>query len=355
MQAMSASGDGGRWHAVDHVKAAAIVAVVFTHAGRVTLDSSPTSVDSLLTSIWTRFQVPAFLFVSGLLYARSSPMPWAAVGRRLRRVLQPYLVISLAAIAVGLAVSSGTPPWTRWPTAVRSVGGVAEQLLTASALGIYYYIMLIVCCIPLAWPLSRSGRWGPWGLCLAGAALALAFDLGLLTRPAVLLAGWLGQGLVFWVMRDPLEQFHLGYFVAGWLAALYLPQLRRLADTRLALAVALGCAGVLFGWGAMLGAFSTGSKSLERVVYTLAVVGLLCLATRRRVAGPLVRFLGDASLGIYLIHRIFQLLAQPLTDSWPPLLRIGGQVVVGLGAASLVLLAGRQLLGEPRARRWLGA
>lgn len=352
---MSASGDGGRWHAADHVKAAAIVAVVFTHAGRVTLDSSGSTADFLLTSLWTRFHVPSFLFVSGFLYARSSGVPWSVIGRRLRRVLLPYGVASLVVVLVGLAVASQAPPWTLWPNPVRSFGDLGWQLATASALGVYYYVLLIACCILLVWPLSRSGRWGPWTLCLALAALALAVDAGLLTRPSMFLAGWLGHGAVFWVMRNPFEQFHAGYFVTGWLAALYLPQLSRFAAERRPLAVAICAAGVGFGWASFSGLLSTGFPATDRVVYSLAVVGLLAIVTQRRAAGPVVRFLGDASLGIYLFHRIFQLLAQPVTDAWPPLARIGAQVAVGLGAACLVMGAGRRLLGEARAQQWLGA
>jgi peptidoglycan/LPS O-acetylase OafA/YrhL len=67
-----------------------------------------------------------------------------------------------------------------------------------------------------------------------------------------------------------------------------------------------------------------------------------------------VRFLGDASLSIYLYHRIFQLLARPLTDGWTDPLRILGQVAVGLGGASLLVFAGRRLLGAQRSRRLLG-
>lgn len=352
---MSGSGDGGRWHAVDHVKAAAIVAVVFTHAGDAGLGGARTSVDSLLTLLWTRFHVPSFLFVSGFLYASSSPLPWGSVGRRLQRVLRPYLLWSVVAMTVGLALGTGNPPWVQWPTLVRSGADVVRQLLSASALGVYYYVLLIAVCIPLSWPLSRSGRWGAWFVCVGSFVLAVGFDTGEVTRPASWLASSFGGSAIFWAMRDPLEQFSVGYFAAGWLAALHLPELRRFGATHPALALGLCCAGVLFGWAAFLGLLSTGSNSSERVVYSLAVVGLITLATHRRVAGGVVRFLGDASLGIYLLHRIFQLLAQPITGEWPAVARILAQVVVGLGGASLVLWAGRALLGEVRARQWLGA
>jgi fucose 4-O-acetylase-like acetyltransferase len=352
---MSASGAGGRWHALDHVKAAAIVAVVVTHSGRVSLSGADSTADFVLTSLWTRFHVPSFLFASGFLYASRSPQPARTLGRRLRRVLFPYVVASLAVMLVGAAVTALAPQWTRWPTSIASFRDVAWQLATASALGIYYYIFLIVCCIPLAWPLSRSVPWGAWILCLVMAALALAIDAGLVTRPAWYAAERLGGGVVFWAMRDPFERFQMGYFLAGWLAALHLPALARFAARRRPLVLALCAAGLATGWASFCGVLLPSLQTAALVFYSLAVVSLLTLATRRRVAGPVVRFLGDASLGIYLIHRIFQLLAEPLSAGWPVPLRIATQVAVGLGGASLVLLAARRLLGEGRARQWLGA
>jgi hypothetical protein len=264
-------------------------------------------------------------------------------------------VWSLIAMAVGLAVSSADPPWLRWPTLVHGWVDVLRQLLSASALGVYYYVLLICVCILVSWPLSRIGRRGTWIVWLACLVLAIGFDAGAFPRPAGWLAAWFGGGSVFWAVRDPLGQFSVGYFAMGWLAASYLPELRRLGERRGGQLLVLGCGGVLFGWAAFLGFVSTGSHSTDRAVYSLAVIGLISLATHRRVAGPVLRFLADASLGIYLLHRIFQLLAQPITEDWPAVVRILAQVAVGLGGSTLVLLAGRRWLGDSRARQWLGA
>ncbi len=345
---------GGRWHAVDHIKAAAIVAVVFTHAGRVTLDARGSLPDLLLTSVWTRFHVPAFLFVSGFLYARSAPISASEIGRRVSRIGLPYLLASGVAIAVGLMVSAGDPPWIPWPTAVRGFGDVAWQLATASALGIYYYVLLALACLPFLWPLSRSGRAGAWGLLLACVVVALAIDAGVVARPSLWLARWLGGDVTFWATRDPLEGFHLGYFAAGWVAALHVADLARAASSRPALWLGLSGAGVVLGWLTFSGVLPA-RGTFPRVAYTLAVVAGVALLTRRRTAGRAVRFLGDTTLALYLHHRIFQLLAQPATDGWPAPLRIAGQVTAGLAGASLVVWSGRRLLGAERARRVLGA
>lgn len=345
----------GRWNAVDFVKASAIVAVVFTHAGRVGFGSWGSTADFLLTSVWTRFQVPSFLFVSGLLYARTTGVPAPEIIRRFSRILVPYLVASTVAIAVGLAVASSTPPWMRWPTTVRSAGDLVWQLSTASALGVYYYVLLAVLCLPFVWPLSRTGRGGAWLLLGACLALTLGQDLLALRPLSLSLASGLDGDVVFWATRDPLENFHLGYFAAGWLVALYLDDLARAVAGREALVAGLCGAGVALGGVSFAGLLPFPLGSFDRVLFTFSVVGLLALGTRHRVAGPRVRFLGDATLALYLYHRIFQLLAQPITDGWPALPRIGGQVAAGLLGASLVVWAGRRWLGAERARRLLGA
>jgi fucose 4-O-acetylase-like acetyltransferase len=352
---MDAAAGRERWHAIDHLKAAAILAVVATHAGRVGLGSWGSPLDFALTSLWTRFHVPSFLFASGFLYAGSAAHGPGELGRRLARIGVPYLVASGVALLVGLAVGAAEAPGLRWPTPVRGAADVLWQLGTASALGVYYYVLLAALCIPFAWPLSRRGAKGAAALCAACAALALAFDAQPAWRPSSWLARRLGGDAVFWALRDPLEGFSLGFFAAGWLAALRVAQLAQLAARRAALCAGLCAAGVALAWGSFAGFSPLSLGSFDRVVYTFSVAGLVALATRARPAGPALRFLADASLALYLFHRIFQLLAQPLTDPWPALPRIAGQLVAGLGGAALVAWGGRRCLGAARARRWLGA
>jgi len=329
---MGAGAQRGRLHAIDHIKAAAIVAVVFTHAGKSGWVPQAGSYDFFLTWVWTLFHVPSFLFVSGFLYARSSGVDFAHVRSRLSRVLIPYLIAS------GVAQFAGV-------TTARSLSDVAYQFATASSLGVYYYIFIIVVCIPLIWPLSRMGQKSVWAAWLVCFALTVAFEVDRSLRPATSL---------LWSLRDPLEKFQLGYFLSGWVVALALPEISRLYHRHARLAALLGGAGCLLGLAMIARLVELPIGTFQRVVYTFGVIGTLSIATRGRPAGPVVRFLGDASLSIYLYHRIFQLLARPLTDGWHDPLRILGQVVIGLGGASLLVLAGRRLLGAPRSRRLLG-
>jgi len=329
---MGAGAQRGRLHAIDHIKAAAIVAVVFTHAGKSGWLPRADSYDFFLTWVWTLFHVPSFLFVSGFLYARSFGVDLAHVRSRLSRVLIPYLIASCVAQLAGV-------------TTARSLGDVAYQFATASSLGVYYYIFVIVLCIPLIWPLSRIGRRGVWAAWLACVVLTVAFELERSLQPATSL---------LWSLRDPLEKFQLGYFLSGWLAALVLPEISRLYDRHSRLVALLSGAACLLGLAMFARLVELPIGTFQRVVYTFGVIGTISIAAHGRPAGPVVRFLGDASLSLYLYHRIFQLLARPLTDGWSDPLRILGQVVFGLGGASLLVLVGRRLLGAPRSRRLLG-
>ena len=222
---------------------------------------------------------------------------------------------------------------------------MAYQFATASSLGVYYYIFIILVCIPLIWPLSRMGWRGVWAAWLACFALTIAFEVDPSLRPTTSL---------HWSVRDPLEKFQLGYFLSGWVAALALPEVSRLYARHARLAAWLGGVGCLLGLAMIAGLVELPIGTFQRVVYTFGVIGTLGIAMRGRPAGPVVRFLGDASLSIYLYHRIFQLLVRPVTDGWYDPVRIAGQVAVGLGGASLLVLAGRRLLGAQRSRRLLG-
>ena len=322
----------GRYAAIDLVKAAAIVAVVFTHARSDFLPPT-TSFDFWLCSSWTLFQVPAFLFASGFLYARSEPESFARVRERWLRVVVPYLVASAVAYVVGVARA-------------RDAADLLFQLATASTLGVYYYVLLIAVIAPLAWPLSRTGARGA-AAALAVCALAMA---ALAARSAGgPVGGW------FWSLRNPFDHFSLGFFVAGWLARLALPGLERAWSRRrgaLRLAVAAGLAAGPVGAAGWLPA-ELGVPL--RIAYTLAVVGALSALARRRPPGRAALFLSQASLAIYLYHRILQRLLEPRVAEWPEPAGTLALALAGLGGAAGVALLARRWLGAERARLWLGA
>jgi fucose 4-O-acetylase-like acetyltransferase len=55
----------GRLHAIDHLKASAIVSVVFAHSGRDVWTGPERGWDYVVCVLRVRFHVPTFLFVSG--------------------------------------------------------------------------------------------------------------------------------------------------------------------------------------------------------------------------------------------------------------------------------------------------
>jgi fucose 4-O-acetylase-like acetyltransferase len=322
-----------RLDAVDYLKAAAIVAVVFTHSGVFLFSPAATAWDRWLTGSWIWFHVPTFLLVSGFLYARSSGVDLAQLRRRFARLLLPYVVASLVMQATGVA-------------RVESPGAALHQIATGSALGHYYFVPVLALCILLVWPLSRLRRSGVV-LLLAG---ALVYALACAIAPGLTLTT-----NRFWAARNPLESFFLGYFLLGWLAALLWPTLTRLAE-RWRIPLLLACAGGVALWFyGMGGRFPVQWVVLTRALYTVGVTGLILAATRGRPAPRPVRFLSDATLVIFLYHSGFVLTTYSSVAGWSPPLRILFQAALGLAGGSAVALAARKLLGPHQARRWFGA
>lgn len=319
-----------RLYALDFLKAFAIIAVVFTHSGTVAWVKE--GIDLVLTRIWTPYHVPAFLFASGYLYSTRAPVGWTVVGRRLIRVLVPYVIASAVAVAVGVC----NP---------KDLRDFLWMLATGSALGIYYYVFIICCCIPLVWPLSRLPAFAIailWGACVV-----------LVTAQELQPFRW-STFSIFWSIRSPFDHFMLGYFFSGWLAALWHDQLvafhERHRTTILAACLV----------GAVVGAIGNPTilkfgREWPRVLYSFSVIILTARVFADRTPGPAIRFLSETTLGLYLYHFILILFVTPWTAGWPLGLRILAHAAVGLSGATLLLLAARRLLGPARARALVGA
>ena len=325
-------GGNGRVYAFDYLKAVAIVAVVFTHAGGDDWRRTGAFFAFFLSKGWTVFHVPSFLFVSGFLYASPTGIDAGVVWARFMRVLVPYLVASIAAQLAGV-------------TGADNLGEVVFQLVTASSVGVYYYIFLFAICVLLMWPLSRLGR----RAVLALWCMYVVYSVSVLIDPALAMVDSL-----FWTLRDPLQLFSFGFFLSGWLSALWLREISTFARRHRQLTTT-GCV-MLAGFGLALSSqeLPFTMMSFDRAVYTFGVVGLFVIFAPQRPAGVVVRFLSDATLAIYLYHVIFQMLTRPLTAALPEGLQLVAQVLIGLGGASFVVLLSRTLLGATRARRWVG-
>ncbi len=318
--------------ALDTIKAAAIVAVLCTHAVPAFFDR-PFTPSELLALTLTGFHVPSFLFVSGFLSRADVPVGWRRVADRLQRLLPPYLVATAAVWAFGMVT---------FPTFRKLVFVV----VTGVAFGHYYFVPVLAFCFLLLPLLSRLGDRG---------AIAAAVALAIAAEAMWLEPAWRFSNTIFWNVRNPVLQFHVGYFLLGIIASRHRRALTRIG-TRVAPVVALtAAAGIAaFTWAATTYP-SAVAHPLARTVYTLVAMALLASLSPSRGALAPVRFLSDATLTIYLWHWFAYPPVMPYVGGRTPLpLRMVVLTSAGLAFSTLVVVAGRRLLGRS-SRFWLGA
>ena len=288
----------------------------------------------MLTATWTWFHVPAFLLVSGFLYCSERPASLYQVAQRLSRVWIPYVLATLFMQLTGT-------------TMVANLGQALFQIATATALGPYYYIALISGCILMLWPLSRLDRGG--AAVLLAALFAYAIALVFWPAPALPRQPRLARAQSAGGVRARLLRAGLGRGPAPRAAGCEL-----LARHRFAIACVAGV-GVVY-WFASIG------DDFNRDLISLKPRGL---HAQRRGVDP-----GrDARAPRAAVVRLPQrgdahhlplppgaaAVARTWVRPWPPPLRIGFQLALGVGAGCLLAFVGRRVLGAQRARRYLGA
>lgn len=133
---------GDRLAPIDYIKAAAIVAVVATHAGANPWLADATAFDRIIRGSLVMFHVPSFLLIAGFLYGAQPVLSTADLGRRLQRILVPYLVASLVVIALGSAKPA-------------NLGDAVLMLATGSALGTYYFVFVLAASVMAMYVLTR--------------------------------------------------------------------------------------------------------------------------------------------------------------------------------------------------------
>lgn len=315
---------------VDVLKAAAILTVIWIHA--VFAGYRPEAGLYLALRSLSHFAVPAFFFAAGFLHFRDGPIPMSLFGRRLNRVVLPYLIASGIAL-VGWSIYAEVP----------TVADVAFWLATGRSLGIYYFVPPFVGAVALGVLLSRWPRTGA-PLFFALFILGMASAVGMIDFKSPD-----PRDPFFWTIRNPLRWW--GYYVAGWLLA---GQRHRV--------IALGKRGRRFigvaaeiGVLALLGiAFLTSRNRTpawvvsEYVRIYLCIPGIVLLAWDSPEYRP-VRWLSEATYPIYLYHFFFIL---PYAS-----LYLGGGGTAVFGTPSLdrfVLALGGVVLFIALARRLLG-
>ncbi len=275
--------DAGRINEIDWMKAVAVVTVVFIHSLRAAWDPGFSYVERLVSEV-ARFAVPAFLAVSGFLYYSETPIELTTIGKRLRRVLLPYALVSIAAyvyVQYFPSYSMGQPFW--------------QSLLLASTFGPYYYVFLLTEFVLASWLLSRMPR--SWTLPL--------FVASCLTAIVPFL--WFKEGvkLSLWTLRQPTLFFC--WFMLGWTAAAHKSSVLRATVVNRSRLFAAWFAVVVVWFG--LDVTETLPPRLSRVssLFLIAanIVGLYTAFRGFRRIPSWVVALSDRTYAIYLLHLFF--------------------------------------------------
>jgi len=315
-----------RFAAIDALKAAGIVCVVFVHAL-----PAPWQPSASPLAIWlghlTRFGVPAFLFASGFLYATRSRVPAATTWRRLRRILAPYLVASLLAQL-----------WRITAHAPSNAGSTWADLLLGSSFGPYYYVFVIALLVALTPLFARAAPRHLAALLLILLVCQWCVDAALLLPLPF-----------YWHLRNPLLWWP--FFALGWLARLH----REALDTWLARGRRETCAALAAGIGLLAAAAALDGHAPRLLVRSAAwleiyaVLGLIyAWACARPEPAPLLRGASQASYAVYLFHPFFVLAAQIAANAWLGDLEpfaVALAWAAGLLGPALLVIAARRLLG----------
>jgi surface polysaccharide O-acyltransferase-like enzyme len=320
---------------IDALKAVGIVTIVLIHAIRPPWDPNLSELERWLGHV-TRFGVPAFLFASGFLYASAAPTPIATAWRRLRRILIPYLVASLAAHALGATEHASLQP-----------GVILRDLALGSAFGPFYYVF-VICGLVIVSPLFER---------LSARALAILLLASLAVQCA--LDVWNVWPLhLRWHIRNP--GLWWSYYLAGWWLKLYGERWRALAAERrtpllLAAAVLAGVCLTLAGGDEVAQRAQVRGSAWLGIWVVLATVWLAGI--RAKGSPPWLARVSDLTYAIFLYHLFFVL---PLRQAMPlpsgalapvPLLV---PWIVGCVAPALLAVLARAVLGA-RSRLVFGA
>lgn len=326
---------GDRRPEIDALKAAGIATIVLIHAIRSPWDPGVTAVEVWLGHV-TRFGVPAFLFASGFLAARETPVPAAETVRRLRRILLPYLVASL-----------GAQLWWALRGGSSETGSVALDLLLGASFGPFYYVFVYVVLVALTPLLARLPRAAIAALCGLFVAAQWCVDAATL---------WLLP--LFWHLRSPLLWW--AFFLLGWWLRLNAARVdafvRRHRGALLgALLPAVAALAALSGLEGHAPRLAVRSAAWLGIYAILAL--LFAVACARPALPRPLRVLSEATYAIYLFHLFFVFGVQAL---WPPAagaLAIGPLALAwaaGLAGPLLLVAGARSLLGA-RSRDVVGA
>jgi len=315
----------GRFAEIDALKAVGILVVILIHSLRAPWDPRISSFE-LWLGIVTRFAVPSFLFCSGFLYATTTAIPMGKVLRRLRRVLVPYVICSVAAQLWWVSTGQG-----------HATLDAALEMLLGSSFGPYYYVFV------------------HFFLVLVAPLFALVPYAGLVALTVVLIGcqAWLESSMtlvlpIFWHIRNPLLWW--GYFLLGWIVRQHHASIAAWTTRHRAPLIAgivLSIVGLT--WAAHL----EGRNEWVRAAMWLDIYAISALvfvtACGRRHVPPALAHLSDTSFAIYLLHLFFvygaERLVTPAVGQFDALV-IAGYWAAGLLGSLALIAAARRIFGR---------
>lgn len=274
----------GRDAAVDGMRGVAILMVIGIHS----LQQPLALPWALLVDAALRPCVPVFLFVSGLLTARSGRVP---LRKRLLAVVVPYAIAFASAYAY-MAVHN--------PAMDHRITTTLARFFLAYV-SVYYYVFVYAGCVVLSWLAFRAARPAANGQAALVALMLLAILVGLLCGAYLdptLSKLSLSPSLIEEArMRD--VPFWFGFFALG--ALFDALKLEQLLQRRMVVVLAAAGAYAIY---AAVRLFDIGDAADYDSVAYFVYAGLFCiaLAAFRPPTVPLFAALGSGSYFLYLWH-----------------------------------------------------
>ncbi|ARN20400.1 acyltransferase family protein [Piscinibacter gummiphilus] len=281
-----------------------------------------------------------FIFISGYLFHHTEHARFdhtAYLGRKLRHVICPYLVLSVPVITAGLlesraeAFDLSAPAYVLW------------SLLVGGSLVKTLWFIPMISVIFVMTPLFHRLAQGAWLLPVVLAALVFSLSSG---RPVGSLNPFLGAA------------HYLGFYLLGIAASVHAGRIARLAEGRWFWALVLGGAGVLSGALALDLARDPGPMGFGDALGTLNTVqsgklGLLVAAfllIHRFLDRPsaALSHLADISFGLYFLHGILAAGHGRLLrgTAWHPLLALAVEAAVVIGVSVVLVHLVRRQFGR---------
>lgn len=276
--------DKQRFYEIDVLKCACILTVVYIHS--ISTSFAPSNFWGYLANDLTRFAVPGLFFAAGFLFDKNKDSTSQIIKKKLVRLLPPYIFCSLCLQFLnvpGLSVGLKNLDVTQ----------LSYNLIFGNTLGIYYYVFVLFYLFAGSLVLRHiPGKWvlGFWGL---SALLLLAFVKGLIG---------FGMSSMFMIFRHPV--FHLFAYMSGWVFSLYYETVGSLLRQYRV--------GVIYGGVALVAIililtrmdgnhFSSFPILTQFYIYTCVTLLITAAIWMHKLQAG-IRFVSNASYGIYLLH-----------------------------------------------------